>query len=495
MSSRLLRVFEFLFKIERRERLKLLLLTTSFFFVIGGYTIIKELKDSVFMSTVGIDYQPIAKVISMIVLVPAIIFYSYLVDRLRRYQLLYFYSLAYAILGLIFAYFIAHPSIGIANTDTSPYRIFGWLFYFFVEGYSPFVVSVFWAFANSITSPEAAKTNYGLMVSGSKIGGMFTAAFAWYLFSCKPTSFFGLSTIVKHQILLGTSSFLLLFVPFIILFLIRKVPGQYLHGYEAVYKVEKEKSKEELDNSSSFNKNIINNSILNKIKTFFTKCFRSLHVGSSGLKMVIRQPYVFAIFGIIFFYELINVVLGYQRLLLAKGASADISELNCVLFKQVLLIHFFGFLLSFLGTNTLLRLLGERRCLLLLPLLVAFLLLFFMISGTLDAITTVFIGLRVLNYAISYPLRESLYIPTIKEIKFKSKSWIDSFGSKLAKGFGSSFNIFAKNVVLGNFGMIAFVGVHYIFFGLIIGMWFVTSYYLGKKYQKSIDNNEVIGFS
>jgi len=465
MSSWFKRAFAFLFEVDKKERLKLLFLTASFFFVIGGYTIIKELKDSIFLTVVGDDYLPWAKIVSMVALVPAILFYSFLVDRMRRYQLLYFYSVVYGVVGLIFAYFLGHPVIGIANTDASPMRLFGWLFYFFVEGYSPFVLSVFWAFANSITSPEAAKKNYGLMVSGSKLGGMATSALAWNLFDCSTkVSFISLSSVAKHQLLLAVSAFILLFIPVLIFLLMKKVPGRYMHGYEAVYKIEKEKE------------------IPEKKESLFT-----------GLLMIIKQPYVLGIFSMIFFYEVVHVVISYQRLLLARGASNDISELSCILFKQIFMVHFFGFLLSFFATNALLRKFGERKCLIMVPSIIAVLLFVFTFYGSLNMSIAVFILLRTINYGLSYPLRESLYIPTIKDIKFKSKSWIDSFGQKFAKGFGSSYNIIAK-MTLGNFGVSIFIFLQSSFFMVIIGLWIMASYLLGKRYEKSIKNNEVIGF-
>src|SRR5579871_2077945 len=160
------------------ERLKLIFLTVAFFCVIGSYTVAKELKNSVFMYVVGEDYIPWVRTGAMLALIPAVFVYSLLVDRLRRYQLLCVYSGIYAVVGLLFAYLLGHPTIGIVNTQESPYRLFGWIFYFFVEGYSPFVVSVFWAFANSINTPDGAKKSYGLMVSGSKLGGMLTSGLA-----------------------------------------------------------------------------------------------------------------------------------------------------------------------------------------------------------------------------------------------------------------------------------------------------------------------------
>ena len=199
------------------EGRKFLFLGITFFFVIASYTFTRELKESIFAFTVGREYIPYAKLLSMITLVSVILFYAMLVDSLRRYYLICVYTSFYAVGSIVFAYFLGHPVIGLANTDSSPYRLFGWLFYFFIEGYSPFVVSVFWAFANSITNPDSAKKRYGYMVSYSKVGGMFSAATAWFLLSWKMsdgTPIF--SDIVGHQLILYISAAMLSIVPFII---------------------------------------------------------------------------------------------------------------------------------------------------------------------------------------------------------------------------------------------------------------------------------------
>ncbi len=471
MSSRLAHVIGSIFRIDPKERLKFFFLTSTYFFIVAGYTIVKDLKDSIFIKIVGIEYLPWAKIISMVALVPAILFYSYLVDRLRRYQLLYLYSLLYGLVGILFCYFLGDPVVGINNTDVSPYRIVGWLFFFFIEGYSPFIVSVFWAFANSISNPEEAKKNYGLMVSGSKLGGMVSAGFAWYFLSLSSIFGINMSNVVKHQVLMLLSFGLLLIIPILVYLLIKKVPGKDLHGYEAVYQLEKKRHPEEEKATRMF----------------------------GGLTMLVKQPYVLGIFGMILFYEIINVVLAYQRLVGATEASCDLAGLNCILYQQIFFVHFIGFLISFFGTTALLRKFGERRCLLFIPVITGILLLCFMLGIFMSfgfsknlMIALAFVGVRAVNYAISYPVRESLYIPTIKEIKFKSKSWIDAFGTKVAKGVGSQFNIFAQ-MLLKNFGMYAVEVAHSIFFGVIIGLWFTVAYFLGKRYVKAIDNNEVIG--
>ena len=445
---------------DRYDTLKLIFLSCAFFCVIGAYTVTKEIKNSVFSYTVGREYIPWARVIVMIALVPAILFYAKLVDRVRRYQLLCFYSLLYAVFGLLFAYYLGHPEIGIPNTHTSPYRLIGWLFYFFIEGCSPFVVSVCWAFANSVNSPEGARKNYGRMVSGSKLGGMLTAGLAWVMLRYE---FFThenpcITDLHNHQILLVLSSVLLFMVPIIIFFMVKKIPAKFLHGYEAAYQAEKHKKSTE------------------------TGMF-------SGLKLLFKYPYVLGIFGMSFFYEVLATVLSYLTIAEAQSSSNSMSEALAYLLEIAFLAHFVGFFIAFFGTTALFHKLGTRRCLMLIPLTSGLALLYFMLSSsTAIALQIVFVLFRSINYAFSWPLRESLYIPTIKEIKFKSKSWVDAFGSKFAKSGGSAFNLFIEWM-----GPTLWVFSHSILFASIIGCWVLTAWLLGRRFERAVARNEVIG--
>ena len=338
MGSKIKQMVRGLFEIEPHERMKLFFLSLLYFLVVGAYTMTRDLKSAIFLGTVGKEYIPWVKVVSMITLVPAIFFYSQLVDRIRRYQLLIFYSTVFGVANLIFAYYIGHPTIGIPNTDAQPTRLFGWLFYCFVEGYSPFVVSVFWALANSVNSPAEAKRNYGYMVAGSKFGGMVAAALAWYIFglSAQLASPY-LTHVTAHQMILVISTMFLALVPIVSILFIRMVPGYLMHGYEAAYKLEKQKSP------------------ASKPSTF------------SGLEMFGKYPYVLGIFGMIFFYETVSTVLGYLRLGVAEAGAGSISDVSKVLFEIAFKAHFVGFIISLIGTQALLSRLGTRICLMLIP--------------------------------------------------------------------------------------------------------------------------------
>jgi AAA family ATP:ADP antiporter len=451
------KIFHSFFEVEPQERAKLFFLALAFFFIIAGYTIARDLKDAMFMNIVGREYIPYAKTLSMFILVPAIFIYSLLVDRVRRYQLLTIYSTFYGFAYLLMAYYIGHPAIGLLNKSLGPDRIFGWLVYFLVEGYSPFVVGSFWAFANSVNDPESAKKNYGLVVSGSKIGGALSAGAAWWLFSWAAVQESHLLHVYAHQIALFIAALFVLCIPIVIYYCMRLVPGEYLHGYEAAYRIEKR----------------------GKAKTGILE----------GLILLLKYPYVMGIFGMVYFYEVVSTVLSYLRLGVAEDVcGGNVSAKTAFLFKIYFITHLIGLIIALFGTRTLQALLGTRACLLLVPLMTGGFLFFMLSSGDSYAVVYAFIALKAINYAFSWPVRETLYIPTIKDIKFKSKSWIDAFGSKVARTSGS-----AVNVGMTHIGPHYFMAAHSFFFAGIVTLWFIAALMLGRRFERAVKHNEVIG--
>lgn len=444
------------------ERLKLFFLSAAFFCVIGSYSVIKEIKNTVFPKLVGVDHIPLARVCVMLALIPLIFLYSKMVDKLRRHHLLSVCAGFFALAGLVFAYFLGHPTIGIPNTNVQSDRWFAWLFYFFVEGYSPFVVSVFWSFANSINSPESARHTYGTMVSWSKLGGIVATGLALIFLKFHATGQNQLGVdLFNHQVLLVGSSLLLLVTIPVLYYMMRVIPGRYLHGYEAVYVVEKEKDRNHSSDTTIF----------------------------AGLRMLILYPYVFGIFAMSFFYEVITVVLSYLVVSMSQAYGSMTASLEYLL-GVILVTHTIGMCISYFGTRTLFNKLGTKRCLLLIPASSGIVLCYYLISSSpATALALTFVILRAINYAFSWPLRESLYIPTVKEIKFKSKSWIDAFGSKFAKSTGSGFNHIAAHKV----APALFMPLHTAFFAGIVGVWFLAAYLLGRRFDKAVARNEVIG--
>lgn len=450
------------------ERIKIFFISCAFFFVIGAYTLIKELKDSVFVHTVGTEYLPLVKPISIVFLIPLVLIYSTLVDALRRYQLLYVYTAIYGIIGLVCVFFLGHPTIGILNTNTGPHRLFGWFFYLFVEGYVPFVVSLMWAFVNSISTPDAVKNNYIVITACSKAGGMLTAGFAWWFLRMYTGANAYLSDAASYQVLLTVSSMLLLCVPFVIFLLMRMVPKRYFHGYEAAYQVEKKRERQEKKESHGF-------------VSWLFGIWR-------GLALLIRYPYVLGIFGMIFFWEIINVVFNFLRLSIGQAETKGAAEFGVFLYEQAMFSHIIGLCIVLVGTGTVIRLVGERWSLILVPVLTGSVIGYYLTIQTALAAKIAYVIMRAINFAFAYPLRESLYIPTTKAMKFKSKSWIDSFGAKFSKSVGSTYTAAVSGIAKA-----AAFQVHVVFFAFLIALWTIMAHFLGRRFEKAVENDEVVG--
>ena len=456
------KLFKSLWEVEPHERVKTFFLGLSFFLIIFSYTLTKELKDSVFMGIIGTkDWVPTAKLLTIFALIPLVFLYSKLVDTMRRYQLLALCATIYSILGLVCAYLVGHGTIGLPNQITGSHRAFGWVFYFFIESFSPFVLSVFWAFLNSVSSPKSAKNNYGLLISASKLGGMASAGFGWFmLYNAHWFRSMGFSDVGMIQSLLVISSVALLLVPLSTLWMMKAVPGQYLHGYEAAYQFEKQQSKAGKESTGMW----------------------------SGLLFLLKNPYTFGIFLSVLFYEMISSVLSFQRLGVASEVGCGIAGTSCFLLGLSFSVHCVGFFISLFGTRVLVTKLGERLSLLLMPISMGTLLFYYMYSTSPYAILVSFVVIRAIYYAFNQPVMESLYIPTVKAVKFKSKSWIDTFGKKMSKGAGSVFN-----------GVAAYMGpawsglMHTGFFGFIVMAWTIVAYFLGQRYHRAVKYQEVIG--
>lgn len=452
---------------DRVESKKVWILSAAFFVVIGGYTLVKELKDLVFMNTVGYDYLPAAKMWSIIALIPMVFFYSRLVDVLKRHQLIYLFSLLYGVGGLVFAYYLGHPTIGLPNTDTSKYRIFGWVFFFFLEGYQPFLVSLLWAFVNTVTRPGDVKNSYVVITAGSKLGGAATAGAVWLFLVSQRGHLATFSEVSSMQILMAFSGIILLICPLLIAYLMHTIPVSHLHGYEMAYKLEKVHEKKVKKQGGLFS----------VIKSMF-----------SGLYLLVRYPYAFGIFGMIFFWEVVNVCFNYVRLGVGQESSNSLLDFGAFLYGQIFFMHLIGLAIVLIGTSTMVSLLGERKSLILVPLATGCVIWFYLFSGGMISVGVAYIIIRAINYAFASPLRESLYIPTTKDMKFKTKSWIDGFGAKLAKCSGSSYNLMLKHVSSS-----ALLGVHISFFTGIIVLWTVVANLLGRRFEKAVEKNEVIG--
>jgi len=155
--------------------------------IVGVYWLLRSLKDSVFATVVGLEYQPIAKMSSLAVVTVLLLLYNKAVDLLAAKGPQRGSGVGAPLFAAVFSCYAAvflAVAVGLASTryglygpsgeplPPSPYRLLGWVFYFAIESYGTLSVSLFWQFVNSQVAVKAAKSQYGIIVAGGQVGAI-----------------------------------------------------------------------------------------------------------------------------------------------------------------------------------------------------------------------------------------------------------------------------------------------------------------------------------
>lgn len=443
-------------QIDKDDAVKLILSSLMFFFIIGAYSILRSLKTSIFLGFVGREYEPIVKMVGIAIAVPAMLLLAKTIDLLKKHQVVFLFFGLYICVTASFALLFAHPTYGVANTLTSPYRITGWAFEIFMDLFQALIVGTFWSFLNSISTPTFAERSYGPIVAGSRVGGIITTFISWILIS--KTTLPGTTTI---PLLTGLASIFLLLAFYCMYLVMQKVPKSHMHGYEAAYVADKK------DERSHKHTNVF-----------------------EGLRLILTQPYVLGVFALVFSYEVINIIFDYQmHVLMSIETNNDMAAMSSFMMIYTGTFQVLSLLFAVFGTSALLKRLGVRYGILVMPIATMVLAVVPFLYPRLIPIFIVMVLLRALNYGFNTPLREMLFIPTTKDIKFKSKAWIESFGRTFSKTTGSSINLIASK-----FPHLCMLMITCFSVGLSI-VWACVALGVGKKHEQTIADNDVIGKS
>jgi AAA family ATP:ADP antiporter len=144
-----------------------------------------------------------------------------------------------------------------------------------------------------------------------------------------------------------------------------------------------------------------------------------------------------------------------------------------------------SFVFALVGSSFFIRRFGLTTCLVLYPLMIAGLCGYVWAFPTLWAFFVAQVATKALSYALNNPCKEIMYIPTSKDVKFKAKSWVDSFGSRSAKCVGASIAAFFPAMAdLAAFAPVISLGV--------IGFWIPVALFVGRSNNKLVKENKII---
>jgi ATP:ADP antiporter, AAA family len=441
--------------LSKQELKKFGLLSCIIMFILGNYWMLRVMKNSFFNDLVGFELQPYAKMSSIAVVAIVLLVYSKLVDVFQKQTLFYIVCGFFGLLFLFLGIATEHPEMfSLSETSTLypyfqwiPGKFIGWLTYWSFES-SSLLMIIFWAFVASVTKPESAKKGYGMIVSCIQVG---TITGPWIVTSYATK--IGSPTIVLFGALV-----LLFVVPFFVWLYTKTIPAEISPNTEAA-KGNKKKS------------------------GFF-----------EGLRLIVTKPYVLCILVVSTIYEIIATILEFQMNMIAKDAFPTRDLFSAFTGKYGMSINALALVFALLGTSFFMRKLGLKKCLIAYPTAIGIVLfgllgLNFMGSSNLTIMWALFgamIAVKGFSYALNNPTKEVMYIPTTKDIRYKAKGWIESFGGRSAKGTGSAVTAsFAHNLPgLLLFGTVISLGV--------VGIWLVVATMLGNKFNKLQETNSIV---
>ncbi|MEX0940863.1 MAG: Npt1/Npt2 family nucleotide transporter [Candidatus Babeliales bacterium] len=453
--------------LKKDEIKKFSLLSGIFFLIIGAYWLLRLLKNTIFLKIAfpeclgwateqGCLFQPVAKFWSPFVVLLMVLIYSKLVDIVKKHQLFYiictFYTILFAIVaGLLFI----KDLYGAEYVGKMALAAIGWITYFGIESFGSLVVALFWSFTNSITNSDSAKRGYPFIAAVAQLSAILGSSmlfFSAYIGSVWP-------------ILLLASVLVAMVIPLVSYFL-KAVPSEQLVGNVEAAQTEKKKE--------------------GFIEGFL-----------SGLVLLFSRPYLLGVLIISTLYEAVAQIVEYQMQVFASMSPQYTSEIAFAQFQSLygVSVNFISFLVALLGTRYIIKNFGIRISLLIFPvvfggvLLSLFSYFILMKPDTVYLLWATFAAMVVIKgvgYAVNNPTKEIMYIPTSKDAKFKSKGWIDTFGSRFSKAGGAQVtNAFKYNMAdLMIYGSIFGFG--------FIGIWIVAALFVGSKNKQLIQDKEII---
>lgn len=419
------------------------MLSLTFAFIIGTYWLMRPLKDGLFFKIVGRQYQPTAKIMSFFFIIPVIFFYAKLVDLVEKQKLFYILAGFYSVLFLGISYFVNHETIGLLNTVPAWDRWFGWAIYLGVESYGSLLPALFWSFVASTTDSATAKRGFGLIIGGAQIGAIAGP---------------GLATQAEHVgmvFLTMTVAVCLALVPVLIKLFITMYPA-------------------------AAETNVVGSK---KVKTGMFE----------GLRLLISRPYLIGVFGVSVLYEVVVTIMDYQMKFLADTVYQGSGAFTSFLGYFGMATNTMALVFALVGTGFFINRFGLLFCLVAYPFVMGLITTgIIVVPAHIMATSGVWIFFfatmagKALSYALNNPCKEILYIPTSKDVKFKAKSWTDSFGGRFAKGPAAS-GITSIIAPLSNpiiIGSLLSLGV--------IGVWLVAAVFVGRRNKELTDTNQQI---
>ena len=198
-----------------------------------------------------------------------------------------------------------------------------------------------------------------------------------------------------------------------------------------------------------------------------------------GARLVFSSPYLISIIGIVGLYEIVSTIMDFQftatieHYLDGPAIGRQFSTIFTITNWVSMLVQFF--LTSFIMTRF-----GLRTALMILPLAV--------LAGSFGflALPILWVG-SLLNtadngfsYSINQSAKETLYVPTTREEKYKAKAFIDMFVQRFAKAIAVGVSLLITTI-FADFSSIRWLSLVTI---LLVVAWIFAVRFAGARFKQ-----------
>ena len=440
MLQRLRRRF---FDIEKDEWPRALGLAAFFFLVIVVFWVLKPMKSGLFLSYLsshpvrlmgrtfsGAQAEQLARVLNMVVAYVVVVGFTLVADSCTRRKLILFFCTVFGGLFLLFAATIDRPGQPLV-----------WSFYVTGDIWTTAMVATFWAFANDITTSGEAERMYGVVGLGGVTGGLVGASLVTSLVQRVGRAPLLVGLLVPLAAIAGLAWWIDARV--------RRRRGQELE-LACPPDADEEGEEEGPDGTPAVWR---------------------------GAELVLGSRYLLGIAALLGLYEVVSNISYFQlatvvETSIASGTARDAFFGNIGQITGVASIAF-----QLFGTTFILRNLGVKTGLMVLPVMVLLGSTGFLVVPTLLLASFTRVSDNSLNYSVNQSAKEALYTPTSQEIKYKAKAFIDMFVQRAAKVLAVGINLALSVLVVMHVRWLSLVS------GAIIVAWILVARYLGREYR------------
>ena len=381
-KNKIERVLSVFADVRAGEGTGVLLLTATVFLLLSSYYLLKTAREALILTEGGAEVKAYSAAAQAILLLAVVPFYGWLGSRVPRMTLIATTSLFFA--SNLVLFYLA----GLAGRHT------GVVFYIWIGIFNVFVISQFWAFANDVYTEGQGRRLFPLVGVGSALG-------AWL----------GATAAVPLVERAGFTPFTLMLVGSVVL----------LVALALTYAAHRSETARGAPEARAIGEQPLGR--------------------EGGFELIAKDRYLLWIFLLTIVLNIVNTSGEFllSRLAVAQ-ASTQYSDAQIVERQRFIAsfygsffggVNLLGFLLQLVATSRIIRAIGVRGALFILPVLA-------LVSYSVIAVAPLLAVVRVTktlenstDYSIQNTIRQALFLPTTREAKYKAKAATDTFGQRL----------------------------------------------------------------